>query len=262
MGHVKYGPLPSTRKWNEVVNLVAGGAAASQLATATVNAAHAGLKAAPNDRGVVESYWLLVRIPLAARTEEFGANLRRCGMDVGDTPELLDLAVAFSDAVDRQLFGGRDRTDLGEMAQMAGVETINTVVGPRDRSLFGSGSEEVRKAFSGLAAPKHFGAFARPFFARFAFKIINYFLSKALPRHIGDGRRFRTVADQVRFTEALNAHCREATLHHAKFAGDWFSLHRFHSAGDVTREETQRFFGHAMTKLTDEFRRREGKNGT
>src|SRR5947208_2042891 len=117
MGHVKYGPPPATRAWKEVVDLIAGGAAAGQVATAVTHAACEGLRAAPNDPGVIESYWLLIRIPLAARTKEFGANLRRCGMDLADHPDLLDIAVAYSNAVDRQLPGGRGPTDLGEMAQ-------------------------------------------------------------------------------------------------------------------------------------------------
>src|ERR1051325_2484187 len=65
MGHIKYGPLPRTCRWREVVDLVAGGASAAQLATATVNAAARGFREAANDRGVVEAYWLLVRLPLA-----------------------------------------------------------------------------------------------------------------------------------------------------------------------------------------------------
>jgi hypothetical protein len=42
MGHIKYGPLPATRPWNEVVGLIAGGASAAQIATATVTPPNAG----------------------------------------------------------------------------------------------------------------------------------------------------------------------------------------------------------------------------
>jgi hypothetical protein len=82
-----------------------------------------------------------------------------------------------------------------------------------------------------------------------------------LPQHVGEGKRFRTQAEYGRFMNALCDHCDEATGHHDKFAGDWFSLHRFQTAADIERDETQRFFGHAMTKLINEFRRREGENG-
>lgn len=262
MGHIRLGPLPATRKWNAVVELIAGGAAASQLATATMNAAEGGLKAVADDPGVLEAVWLLVRIPLAARSPDFAAALRRCGLDVPEGPCLVDISTALSAAVDAALPGGRGRTDLGEMAQNAAVETINAVVGTRATSLWGSGPDEVRAAFASVATPAQFGAFARQFFARFGFKCLNYFLSKALPDHVGEGRRFRTVAEQSRFTDALRTHCHEATRIVEEFAGDWFSKHRFESAGDITRDAARGFLGYAArTKLTGEFRRREGGGG-
>ena len=262
MGHLKFGPLPQTRPWREVVDLIAGGASAMQIATATVNAAERGFRSAANDQAVIESYWLLVRLPLAARAPAFAIALRDCHMPVcGDEPGLLDLAVAFSEAIDARMPNGRGRTDVAEMAQTAGVETINGTVHPRAGSLFGTGPLEVQRALAELGTPKQFGLFARPFFTRFAFKMLTYLLSKTLPQHVGAGRRFRTQAEHERFIDALRDHCHEATTHHARFAGDWFSLHRFQAAGDIERDETQRFFGHAMTKLIDEFRRRGDSDG-
>jgi hypothetical protein len=258
MGHIRLGPLPATRKWNQIVKMIADGAGAGQLATATVNAAARGLKAAVNDRGVLESVWLLIRIPLAARSNDFGSVLRTLGLDVADDPGLIDVAVGYSVAVDAQLPKGAGRTDLGEMAQAAGVETINATVGPHSQTLWGSGPDDVRRSFAALATAKQFGAFARRFFARFMFKCLGYFLSKALPNHIGEGKRFGTVAEQARFTDALRTHCEEAAVRVEEYAGDWFSLHRLQTAGDITREETQRFLGHAMDKLTKELRDREG----
>jgi hypothetical protein len=100
-----------------------------------------------------------------------------------------------------RMANNRGRTDLGEMAQTAAVEAINAVVGPRSESLFGSGPDEVQRAFAALATPAQFGALARQFFSRFAFKSLGYFLSKAAPLAIGEGKRFRTVAEQAQFTD-------------------------------------------------------------
>lgn len=86
MGHVHMPPLPATRKWKHLIDLIAGGAAAAQLATATIAAAEKGFRSAPNDPGVVEVYWLLVRLPIAARSADFADALRQCGTDVHQTP--------------------------------------------------------------------------------------------------------------------------------------------------------------------------------
>ncbi len=261
MGHIKYGPLPATRAWNEVVELIAGGASVRQIATATVRAAERGFREAANNQAVIEAYWLLIRLPLAARSPAFAIALRDCGVGVPDEPDLLALAVAFSEAIDARMPNGRGRTDVAEMAQTASVETIHGTIGPRTTSLFGAGPPEVQRAFAALGTAKQFGSFARPFFARFAFKILAYLLSKTLPLHVGEGRRFRTLAEHERFMDALRAHCHEATGHHDKFAGDWFSRHRRLTVSDIERDETQLFFGHAMTKLIDEFRQREATHG-
>lgn len=260
MGHIKYGPLPATRPWREVVQLIAGGASAAQLATATVHAAARWFRAAANDRAVVEAYWLLVRLPLAARAPAFRVALSDCGVHVPDDPGLLDLAVAYSEAVDARMPNGRGRTDLAELAQTAGVETVCGTVHPRSGGLFGSGPPEIRRALADLGTPKQFGLFARPFFTWFAYKILAGLLARALPQHVGEGRRFRTQAEHERFLDALRDHCHEATGHHAKFAGEWFSLHRFQTAGDIDRDETQRFFGHAVSKLNNEFLKRGAAN--
>ena len=234
MGHVRTGPLPATRKWNQIVELIAGGASAAQIAVGTLNAAEKGLKNAAADPGVVETVWQLVRLPLAARDTNFPAALRRCGVEAGDAPGLLDVAVGFSDAVDARLPNGKGRTDLGEMAQTAGVETLNAVVGPRLRQLFGTAPEDVKAAFAALATVKHFGTLAAHFFARFVGKCLNYFLSKTLPDHVGDGGRFHTSAEYGRFIVALDTHCREASKIVETYAGEWFSKHNWQAAGDIT----------------------------
>lgn len=262
MGHVHMPPLPATRKWKHVIDLIAGGAAAAQLATATIAAAEKGFRAAPNDPGVVEVYWLLVRLPIAARSTDFADALRQCGMGVPNAPTLLDIGVAFSDAVDARIAHGKCRSDLTEMARTAAVEAINSVVGTKAQSLFGTGPDEVRAGFAALATVKQFGSIARQFFARFSFKCLAYFLSKAIPAAVGEGKRFPTVHAQKEFTDALAVHCREASGIAEFYAGKWFSLHDFQAAGDVTREETAAGFAHAMTKLIDEFRVREGARGS
>lgn len=192
MGHLRVEPLPCTRQWNDIIGMLGIGAGVSQLATATLTAAERGMRAAPDDAGVVESLWLLVRLPVAARNEDFTVALRRCGLDVPDRPGLMNLVGAASEAIDAKLSHNRGRTDLGELAQISAAETLVHVVGGRTRNLFDTAPEDVRAALAGLATPKQFGVFARDFFGRFVRKSLAYFLSKALPTQTGEGECFRT----------------------------------------------------------------------
>ncbi len=260
MGHVRTGPLPATRKWQQVVRLIAGGAGASQMATAVTAAAEQGLKAAADDPGVVEAVWLLVRIPLAARTDQFGLRLRRCGVDVPDEPGVFDLLAGYSAAVDAALKNNRGRTDLGEMAQTAGAEAL-AGVGEGANTLFGASPEDVRKAFAAVGTVTRFALFARHFYSRFVFKCLNYFLSKAAPDQTAADGRFPTVDALSRFNAALETHCHEASAIVEQFAGEWMSKRNHLSEGQIGRAETVGFVSYCMTKLTAELRKRTETDG-
>ncbi|MBN2291557.1 MAG: hypothetical protein JXM70_03970 [Pirellulales bacterium] len=253
MGHIRLGNLPRTRKWQEVVALIEGGAGTAQVSNATITAAERGLNLAAEDKGLVETIWLLTQLPLCARHDDFAGALRSVGLDVSDSPSLMEVVGAFSDAVDRRLSNNGGRTDLGEMAQMAASETMLRLVGGRTQSLFGTTPEDVRDAFSGLATNKQFSTFARDFFSRLTNKCLDYFVSRAVSYHVGEGRRFRTLAQQGEFAKALNTHCREASRIVEEFSGGWFSKTNWEKGG-ISRQEAAGFTHVAMSKVVAELK--------
>jgi hypothetical protein len=254
MGHIRLGNLPRTRKWGQVVDLIGGGAGTIQVANATITAAEKGLDLAVKDRGVVETVWLLFQLPLAAREENFSLALRDCGLNVSDSPGLLEIVGALSDAVDAKMPNCTGRTDLGEMAQMAAAETLTEVIGSRTKSLFGTAPEDVQQAFSNLATSKQFSVFAKDFFARFTNKCLDFFLSRAVSVHVGEGRRFTTLAQQSEFSKAMETHCKEAARIVEEFSGGWFSKTNWETKGEITREKVAAFTSYAMTKLVAELK--------
>jgi hypothetical protein len=254
MDHIRLGDLPRTRKWTQVVGLIQGGAGTGQVANATINAAEGGLGIAAKDTGVVETIWLLTKLPLAAQSENFAAALRDCGLSVSDTPSLVEIVGAMTDAVDAKMPNNKGRTDLGEMAQMAAAETLTEVIGGRTKSLFGTTPEDVQQAFSKLATNKQFSIFAKDFFARFTNKCMNYFLSRALAHQVGEGQRFTTLSQQAEFSQALETHSREAAKIVEEFSGGWFSKKNWDTRGAISREDIAAFTGYAMTKLVAELK--------
>lgn len=253
MGHIRLGDLPRTRKWSQVVGLIAGGASAAQVANATITAAERGLASASNDKGLVDTIWLLTQLPLAAKSDNFAASLRKCGLNVSDNPTLIEIVGALSDAIDHRLFNNKGRSDLGEMAQMAAAETISQVIGPRLPRLFGTTSDDVRDAFAKLATVKQFSTFAKDFFARLMNKCLDFFLSRALSYHVGEGRRFTTLAQQSEFSRALETHCREASRIVEEFSGSWFSKTNWEHQG-ISRKDAGGFTHVAMQKLIAELK--------
>lgn len=253
MGHVRLGPLPRTRAWNQVVALIDGGAGAAQLANATLTAAEKGLSRAAEDNGLVETIWLLTQIPLAARSDDFAGALRNAGLDVGNSPTLMEVVGAFSAAVDARLDASGGRSDLGEMAELAAVETISRAVGERTQSLFGTSVDDVQRELGRLATNRQFSVFTRQFFARLTERYLDYFLSRTAIDHVGEGKRFATLAQQAEFSKALGLHCQEASKIVEVFSGGWFSKTNWEKGG-ITRKEAAGFTHVAMGKIAAELK--------
>src|SRR5262249_9893201 len=168
------------------------------------------------------AFWLLTQIPLAARGPAFAEDLRRLGLEVSDQPSLMDVAAAFSGAVDRYARQRGGRTDLGEMAQLAAVESLIATVGPALPSLFVPAPEEVQRAVGRPSSGGRFSSLAREFFARLTQRCLDYYLSRELSNHIGQGARFRDDRARSEFGVALDQHCREASRIVEAFAGGWY----------------------------------------
>src|SRR5262245_48246103 len=124
MGHVRLGTLPTTRKWQDVVNLISGGGSAEEVARASAVAAETDLKRAAGDPVFFYVARLLVELPLAARGPGFEQALARLGLTNAVPRSMADLVAAVSDAVDRHARAVGRHSDLGEMAQMALVESL------------------------------------------------------------------------------------------------------------------------------------------
>jgi hypothetical protein len=253
MGHIRLGNLPRTRKWQQVIALIEGGAGTAQIANATITAAENCFKMVAEDKGLVETIWILTQLPLVAKSDNFGQALQSIGLDVSNSPSLMEVVGAFSDAIDKKLKNNGGRTDLGEMAQMAASETMAQIIGSRAQSLFGTTSDDVKDAFSKLATNRQFSIFAREFFARLTNKCLDYFVSKAVSHHVGEGRRFRTLAQQGEFSKALGTHSREASKIIEEFSGGWFSKTNWEKKG-ISRKDAAGFTHVAMKKIVAELK--------
>ena len=261
MGHIRLGSLPRTRRWQEVVALIAGGAQAAQIANATIRAAERILSTAFHDVGLRDSLWLFLQLPLAARADDFRQSLDHLGLSVSHATGLMDILGAFADAIDERLANNCGRTDLGEMAQMAAVETFAEVISPQTQGLFGSTWENVQQAFARLATPGQVSHLGRRFFARLIYKFLDFYLSRALTDHVGQGRRFATLKQVADFSHALETHCGEAARIVEIFSGEWFAKHHWETRGDISRELVAKFAHGAMRKLIDELKEGASANG-
>jgi hypothetical protein len=255
MGHIRLGTLSQSKKWRQVVDLLRVDASVEEIAAAAADAAETSFQDGGNDPAFLHAFWLLTQIPLAARGPAFVEDLRRLGVRVPDPPSLVAVVAAFSDAVDRHVRDQGGRTDLGEMAQMAAVESLMAMVGPTLPSLFEPGVEEVQRAIGRLAGGDRFSALAREFFARLTERSLDYYLSRELANHIGRRERFADDGERTEFDAALARHCREAARIVEAFAGGWYGKNVYQGDG-LTPDAVRRFAPVAFKKLRGELRKR------
>jgi hypothetical protein len=255
MGHIRLGTLPKTRKWRQVVDLLRRGADLEAVAGSAAEAAETSLRNASADPAFLHAFWLLTQIPLAPRGPAFADDLRRLGLEVPDEPSLMDVTGAFMGAVDQQARECGGRTDLGEMAQMAAVESLTAAVAPMLPSLFGAEPEDVQRAVGRHANGDRFAALARGFFARLTQRSLDYYLSRELSNHVGAGERFHDDGARSRFDDALERHCREASRIVETFAGGWYGKNVYQRGG-LTPAAVGRFAPIAFRKMRAELRKR------
>lgn len=256
MGHSRHGNLPRSRKWKEVIGLIAAGAGAEQIANAIIRAAETGLMAAAHHTGLVEAFWSLTQLTQAARESDFAAGLRARGIDVPDNPSLPAILSAVSLAVDRKMPNNKGRTDLGEMAQSAAVETTNRIVTARVASLFGATSQDVQRAFREMGTVKGFGELGKQFFGQLANKVLQFYASRECANHVGQGQRFANLAAKSAFDEAISTHCSQASVIVQRFAGEWQSKQNWvnKDTGGITRKLAEGFAHQAMRKIVAELK--------
>jgi len=249
------GKLPATRKWREVVALLAEGADDLTVASSAADAAEYALQRAASDPGFLEAFWLLTQLPLAARGPAFADDLRRLGLDVPDQPGLMELTAAFTDAVDRAAQGSSAGGDLGEMARLAAVESVCEVVGNDLPALFGVDPQDVRRELGKYASGDRFAVLAREFFSRLTYRTLDYYLSRELAHHIGPDRRFDDAAARGRFEQALAWYCHEASRIVEAFAGGWYGKTHYRGEG-LSRAAAGRFAPVAFKKVRAELQKR------
>ena len=130
---------------------------------------------ASSDATVRHTFWLLAKIPLAARETNFEHALHGLGLEARTTSTLADLICQLMEAVDRHTAETGNRTDYGEIAQLSAAEALEAVVGREMRELVGTDVRAMQSALASFATVRQFAVLARDFFARLTRRHLNYY---------------------------------------------------------------------------------------
>jgi hypothetical protein len=255
MGHSRLGVLPRSGRWRDVVGLLDAGAADSDVVAASARAAEKDMLRAADDPVFVEAVRLLLNIPLAARSKDFGKALRDIGLAVGDGPELLDLVAAAGERLDAVRRETRARSDFGEIAARALTGTLSRSVGDALPALFGATPDDLQVVARRISWAKGISGFTREFFGRLVAGTLSYWLDRTLALQIGEGRRFSTTAARHAFDSELDHYSSEATRIIKEFSSGWYGK-TLHREGGFGTRDAAAFGAVALKKTVAELRAR------
>lgn len=261
MGHSRIGTLPATRKWKEVVSLVANGADEAQVADAVMVATGKTFARVRDDAGFREAMRLIMQLALAGSRPNTAAELDAAGLAVADNTSLVDVVMSIGEEFDKRVGAANGQSDFAEVAHRALVGTVTDLLKENLPSLFEPSRDDVASAFKKLKQPGNFGKFFQHFIGGLTNELLNTYLDRTLGTHLGEGQRFATTDGIGQFTHAMKTHCQEAAKIVEKFAADWFSKQRFLGGGSIAREKAEGFGWVAFRKMTLELTARARKHG-
>lgn len=255
MGHIRLGTLPRSKKWREVVDLLASDAPLDAVAAAAAQASERDLSGASDDPRFQFISSLLVRLPLLARGPGFATELEALGIGPNALDSVLGLLSGIEIAIDRNAHDLGASSDAGELAKAALLESLSVQLRDRLPSLFEPTPQEIRSALAGFASGNQFAVLARDFFARLTHRSLDYYLSRELANHTGAGTRFDTDAERSAFQQALAQHSVEASRIVQEFAGGWYGKTVWQK-GSLDQSAIDRFTRYAFKKMRQELGRR------
>ena len=255
MGHLRLGTLPRTKKWKAAVELLGAGSSVEEIAEAAAEASARDLGKAQEDATFQYVTQLLAELPLRARGPGFESYIRELGLAADSTTSVAGLLAGIDRAVDRRELRTGRTSDIGAMAKAALLEALSERMRGRLPSLFDPTATEVRRALASFSGGSEFAGLARDFFARLTYRSLDYYLSRELANHVGEGRRFASDADRTQFQRALSEHVFEASRIVEDFAGGWYGKTVW-QRGALDQETINGFVSYAFKKLTSELARR------
>ena len=257
MGHTHLVRLPATRKWRDVLELLAGGAPAEEVLSASASAIERDLANAAQDPVFIEAVRLLCQIPKSAQAENFAASMRHEGMDAGSDPTLLDIAMAASQRLDAVRGQARSANDFSELSARALVSTLSEAFGSAILGLLEASTENLKIEVKKFASPEGFERLSRMFFGKLLDGTLRYWLDRTMPAQTGDERRFRTMSDRTNFDGVLTQYVAESTRIIKEFSRGWYAKAAA-PEGSVSSSKAAAFGYVAFKKIGEELRRKRG----
>ena len=259
MGHERVGLLPKTKRWRDIVALIASSDMSEgdilRIAQQTLNNLRAKLNAFPYDEGVQAAFKYLTALSVYSRLTDPNVQLARMGIDLPSDPTPLSFTKAGHEFVN----DNRVSLEYAEIAKKAAGDAIAVWYDKhraRQASLIemsDSSFDVWHKASDGSG----FCDLSRIFFAKFTERYLNYFLEREASAVVSSLEEREKFHEGMRSElERVSQHAFETSKITQSFAAGWFNKNT--KNGMPADKSIQGFLSIAFGKISEELRR-EGK---
>lgn len=251
MGHLRLGHLARTQKWKQVIGLLEEGAPLPDLADASFDASLTGLKRIPNDPGYLRVLNSIIELAAASRGKDLEAALANTGIGTAEQSSSFGFLAAVSNNLSDSLGEVYPRSDVGKIAHDAFLSALTKQVKEKSGSLFGE--NETAKSLTEPFRGNRFKSLMHEFYSGFTSRYLSYYLSRELPHHIGQGKRFANLDGHAEFSRQLETYCRQTVRIADEFTPGWVGKAIYEK--NIGREAVSRYAHVAINKIISEFRR-------
>jgi len=251
MGHIRFGRLPKTHKWKQVIGLLKEGTDLSELATASLDASLTGLKRIPSDTGFLEVLNSIFELAAASREKDIQSALLRIGIDSNDQKASFGFLSAISEKINEDLGKVYPRSDAGKIALDSFLSSLSKQIMGKTGELFleKQNAQSLTESFRG----NQFKVLMHEFYSAFTSKYLNYYLSRELPNHIGEGKQFSNIDEHSEFSRQFDLHCRQTVRIADEFTPGWIGKAVYQD--DYSPDAVSRYAHVAFKKIISEFKR-------
>lgn len=260
MGHIRLGEIPKSRKWDAILEMVVSQAgdelpaSVPDVAAQTLEASASALTDEKSNRAISYAMYVLIQLAIGATKGDLEQRLGPLGRKAATASNVMDLTVAFHEALDSYADATESRTDLFEIAQRAAGEALVRTTAETTSVLFRSEEGDFAELLRSAGTKHGFGALSQRFFARLLHGHLNFYLSRLTPETVRVGNA--KIANLTEFQRRMEQHCTESSVIVRDFSADWYSKAVYENRTD--HSSVQGFVAHAMDKLGAELQRQRG----
>jgi hypothetical protein len=146
--------LPQSRRWKEVVELLAEAPAdTARLGAAVIAATNARFIQLAKEQTLSYPLWLMARVALASRGTRFISDLNALGVQLGSANTALDVISAIAEKARQESALGAPAGHLNDFAIQALRSALTATVATQGKSLFEAGIRDAQRAFRDFSNP-------------------------------------------------------------------------------------------------------------